>query len=164
MNWQKTDGGEPETLILSVDESYRITLPQSFCRQISWINGDQPHDGWLLVGSPGRCRLLSAAEVHSDPNCQALQARISEERSAPGSNSLEFQDEASAALALRLLPVEITPRKPGWRLTLPRAIAAIMYIRPGESEIAARLVREHIELWTIETLRSSVTMPLTRML
>jgi len=164
VNWQKTDGDELEALILSVDESYRITLPQSFCRRISWITGDQPHNGWLLIGSPGRCRLLSSAEVDIDPNFQSLRARITTELTASNHNSLEFQDEASAALALRLVPVEVTPRKPGWRLTLPRVIAAIMHIRPRESEIAALFLQEHIEFWTIETLRSSVATPLTQML
>lgn len=164
MNWQKTDGSELETLILSVDESYRITLPQSFCKRISWIAGDQPHNGWLLLGSPGRCRLLSAAEVDVDPNFQSLRARIATELNAPSPNSLEFQDEASAALALRLISVEITPRKPGWRLTLPRPIAAIMHIRPRESDIAALFLQGHIEIWTIETLRSSVTTPLIQII
>jgi hypothetical protein len=47
---------------------------------------------------------------------------------------------------------------------LPRSIATIMQIRPGESDIAAVFLQGHIELWTIETLRSSVTTPLTQII
>lgn len=74
---------------------------------------------------------------------------------------LEFHDEASLALALRLVHVRITPPDPGRRLTVPKAIAAIMQIRPGESELALWFVHGHIELWTLEMLRSAVTTPLT---
>ena len=163
MNWQKTVE-DNLAAILSVDESYRITLPQSFCKRVGWIDGDQPRNGWLLLGSPGRCRLLSGTEADSDPNLQSLRSRIMAELSIPNPNSLEFQDDPLAALALRLVSVEITPRKPGWRLTLPRVIAAIMHIRPKESDIAALFLHKHIELWTIETLRSAVTAPLTQII
>jgi len=147
-----------------VDKHYRIVLPQTLLQQVGWITGKQPHDGWLLIGSPGRCRLLSATEVDSDANFQSLRARIAAELNAPSTNALEFHDEVSVALALRLVSVQITPPGPGWRLTLPKPIATIMQIRPGESDVAALVLQDHIELWTIETLRSSVATPLTQII
>jgi hypothetical protein len=162
--WQKTGALGLEANILSVDEAYRVTLPQSLCRQSDWISGDQPHSAWLLLGNSGRCRLLSATEVESDPTLQSLQARTTLELTEPSHNPLEFQDEVSAALAFRLMAVEITPRKPGWRLTLPRPVAAIMNIRPKDSDVAALFLQKHIELWTIEALRSAVNMPLTQII
>jgi hypothetical protein len=116
------------------------------------------------MGSPGRCRLHSGAEVDNDTNFQSLRARIDAELNAPSTNALDFSDEVSVALALRLVSVQITPPEPGWRLMLPRSIATIMQIRPGESDIAAVFLQGHIELWTIETLRSSVTTPLTQII
>jgi hypothetical protein len=86
------------------------------------------------------------------------------ELTEPSHNPLEFQDEVSAALAFRLMAVEITPRKPGWRLTIPRPVAAIMNIRPKDSDIAALFLQKHIELWTIDALRSAVNMPLTQII
>ncbi|HLM80240.1 MAG TPA: hypothetical protein VK302_06365 [Terriglobales bacterium] len=153
-----------ECSILAVGEDLRVKLPQSMLQRTDWIAGEEPVNGWLLVGGPGRCRLLSAAEVDNDPSYQALLARIAAELSAPNANALEFHDEVSVALAVRLVPVRIAPPKPGWRLTLPGPIAAIMQIRPGESDIAALFIHDHIELWTIETLRSSVTPPLTEII
>ena len=153
-----------ECSILAVGKDLRVKLPQSMLQRTDWIAGEEPVNGWLLVGGPGRCRLLSAAEVDHDPSYQALRARIAAELAAPNANALEFHDEVSVALALRLVPVRIAPPKPGWRLTLPGPIAAIMQIRPGESDIAALFLQGHIELWTIETLRSAMAVPLTEII
>lgn len=154
-----------DTNILTVEASYRIRLPQPLCKRLSWIVGDQPLKAWLLVGSPGRCRLVSAAEVDSDPALQSLKARIADELDAGSANALEFQDEASVALTVRLVEVQLTHhKKSGWRMTLPRPIAAIMQLRPSESSLAAFFLQGHIELWTMETLRSSVSTPLTEII
>jgi hypothetical protein len=165
-DWQKTvrERTTLEFCIVSVDESYRITLPKPFCKLVGWISGNEPHKAWLLLDSPGRCRLLSAPELESEHSFQSLQDRIAAELNAPSTDPLEFQDERSATLALRLQPVDIMPRGPGWRLALPRPIAAIMQLRPGESDVAALLLQDHIELWTMETLRSSVSTPLTEII
>ncbi len=154
-----------EASILAVEASYRIRLPQPLCKRLSWIVGDQPLTAWLLLGSPGRCRLVSAAEVDSDPALQSLKARIAEELDARSTSALEFQGEVSAALIVRLLQVQLTRHETsGWRLTLPRPIAAIMQLHPSESSLAAFFLQDHIELWTMETLRSSVSTPLTEII
>ncbi len=158
------DQSNLEPSILRVEESYRIRLPQPLVRRVGWIAGNQAIGGWLLVDGPGRCRLFSASEADSDPNLQLLSARVSAEVNATRDNALEFHNEVSLALAFRLLPVQITPPEPGWRLTLPRLIAAIMQVRPGESEVAALFFQGHIELWTIETLRTAVVPRLTEIL
>ena len=164
--WKNTvqDTAALEYCILSVDEAYRITLPKGFCKQVGWIVGDKPHNGWLLLGDSGRCRLLSVAEVESEPRLHSLRDRIAAELDTPSADPLEFQEEASAALPLRLVGVEIRPRGPGWRLALPRVVGAIMQIRPKDGEVAALLLQGHIEIWTIETLRSSVSRPLTQII
>ena len=153
-----------EPSILKVGRDLRIRLPQPILQRVDWITGEGPVNGWLLLGSPGRCRLLPATEVENDPNIKSLVARTTAELSSAGTNTLEFHDEVSVALALRLMPVEIAYADTGWRIPLPRHIAAIMQIRPGESDLAALFFRGHIELWTIETLRSAVTPPLTEIL
>lgn len=153
-----------EPHVLSVGRDLRIKLPQSVLPQVEWIAGKEPVNGWLLLGGPGRCRLLSATEVDSNSNFQNLRARIALELNAPSTDALEFRDEVSVALTVRLMPIRITPPDPGWRLALPTAMAAIMKIRAGESELVALFIQSHIELWTIETLRSAVTPPLTEIL
>jgi len=158
--------GQPklEFAILRVEESYRIRLAQPLVRRVAWIAGNEPVSAWLLLGSPGRCRLLSASEVGGDPHLQSLKTRIAAEANTRSTNPLDFHDEVSVALAARLMEVQITPPEPGWRLTLPRPIAAIMQVRPKESDVAGVFVQEHIEVWTMETLRSSVARSLTDIL
>jgi hypothetical protein len=39
-----------------------------------------------------------------------------------------------------------------------------MRLRPGESDVEALFLHGHIEFWTIEALRSAVTVPLTDIL
>jgi hypothetical protein len=153
-----------ESTTISVGKDLRVKLPQSFLPRVEWITGKQPLDAWLLVANAGRCRLISAAEVENDRNLQNLHARILAEIGAPTASAIEFHDEVSLALGLRLLPVEISPPDPGWRLMLPRILAAIMLIRPGESELGALLVQGHIEFWTVEELRSAVSPSLTQIL
>jgi hypothetical protein len=104
---------------------------------------------------------MSGSEFDNDPSCQSLQARINEERDNQTGNALEFREEPVAALGLRLWPVEITPPGPGWRLTLPKVLAAVMQIRPKESSLAILISPQHIELWTWDTLRASMAIPLT---
>jgi hypothetical protein len=152
-----------ECLILAVDGSYRITLPQPFARRVGWITGDQAVEAWVLVGSPGRSRLLSSAEAVGDPDVQALQEKIAEV-SFPDQNLLEFQDETLAVLPLRLLQVQIRRRGQGWRLALPTPIAAIMQIHPAKRGIAALFLEGHIEFWAIETLRAAGSTALTEII
>jgi hypothetical protein len=153
-----------ECSILRVEASFRIRLPQSLSRRVGWITGDRPVSAWLLLGSPERCRLLSETEVEADHNLKSLLERINAEVNTSGATLIDFHDEASIALALRLLPVQITPPRPGWRLTLPREIAAIMGLRPGESDLAALFTQSHVEFWTIKGLRSAVGPSLTEIL
>lgn len=154
-----------EANIIAVEKSYRIRFPQPLCKRVGWIVGDQPLAAWLLVGSPGRCRLLSAAEVSRDPDLQSLKAGIAEVLNAPSAGALEFQTEVSAGLTVRLAQVQLTRHETsGWRLTLPRPVAVIMQLRPAESSLAAFFLQDHIELWTMETLRSSVSTPLTEII
>jgi len=149
-----------ESHILRVEASYRIRLPQPLLHRVGWIAGNRAVDAWLLLGSADRCRLFSASEVDTDPELKMLQARIAAELETAGANSLEFRDEVSLMLALRFLPVKITPPEPGWRLTLPRTIAAIMQLRPKESEVAALFFQNHIELWTVGLMRSAMNTPI----
>lgn len=73
----------------------------------------------------------------------------------------EFGDEASAILRLRLIPIEIAPPGPGWRITLPKTLAAIMQIRPKESTVAILFPEAHLEIWTMDLIRKSMSVPLS---
>ncbi len=152
-----------ECAIQRVDQDNRILVPQSALKHVTWIAGSQPLKAWLLVGSPGRCRLISQGEFEDDASCQSLRASIEAEKARPIGSIIEFRDEAFVALELRLIQIEITPPGPGWRLTLPKALTAIMQIRPKESSVAVLLRQAQIEIWTLDTLRASFGVPLVEL-
>jgi hypothetical protein len=107
--------------------------------------------------------LLSSTEFDRDPGCRSLLATVAEIDQQTGS-LIEFRGDPSVTLGLRLQQVEIAPPGPGWRLTLPKTLAMIMQIRPKEGSVALLLVQEHIEIWTVETLRASMAVPLTEII
>ena len=147
--------------ILDVEASHRIRLPQPLCSQFDWIAGEKAIAAWLLVATSDRCRLFSAVEVDSEADMQLLKTRIAEELSARYTGALEFQNATSVTLTLRLVEIQITHHETsGWRLTLPGPIAAIMQLRAGDSSVAALIVQQHIEIWTIQMLKSSANVPL----
>jgi hypothetical protein len=153
-----------EWAISKVDEDQRILLPTSLVRHAAWIAGSESLNAWLLVGGPGRCRLLSPAEVDDDPRCQFIRTHVEAEAAQQTAAASDFRDEASVAMELRLLPIEISPRGPGWRLTIPKVLAAIMQIQPRASSVAVLLPQTHIEIWTMDTLRQAVSVPLSELI
>jgi hypothetical protein len=153
-----------ECTILKVEKDYRIFLPQSLLRRAGWISGSKALEAWLLVGGSGKSRLMSAAEFEKDPACLSLKAAIEMEAGKPAGSGIEFRDDALVALGMRLFQIEITPPGPGWRLALPRTLAAIMQIHPGETSVALLLLPHNIEIWTLETLRASVNVPLAEII
>lgn len=150
--------------ILRVDTSYRIRLPIALLKHGGWATTAESIEAWLLVGTPGRCRLLPASKLKSDPALQNLHARITAELTSPNPDSLVFGDESSVALPLRLQPVKLFPFETAWRFALPRVVAAVMQIVPGKSDIAALFFQGHIEFWTIATLASAMSTPLAELI
>jgi hypothetical protein len=146
--------------ILKFQKDYRLSLPEPLVKQVHWIKGNHSLEAWLLMGSSGRCRLLDQSAIDGNQQLQTLRAKIETEQTPADPHILEFDDAALVALPFRLLPVQISAPNPTWRLGLPKPIAGIMQLRPGQSELAALLVRDHIEFWTIEMLRLSVSTPL----
>lgn len=157
-----TDAAE-DCIFLAVDESYRVTIPQRFAKKVGWITGDRAIDAWMLVGSRVRVKLLSQAEVDTDPRIRYLQDRIAE-ASLPNESLVEFQEDSLAVLPMRILRTEIRRRGRGWRLALPTAIAVMMRVQPAESDIAALFLSDHVEFWTIEAYSAACSKPLIQII
>ena len=81
---------------------------------------------------------------------------------------LEFLNAASVVLRLRLLQIQLNRHETaGWRLTLPRPIAAIMQLRPSKSSLIGLIVQDHFELWTNScevTARSDILFAMLKLL
>ncbi len=156
---------ERESHVISVEASYRIRLPQPLCKRVGWISGDQPVEGYILVANSGRCRILSLAEVAEDSDLQLLLVRIAAVGETGPARLVEFPDEGLAALPQRLFKIQISPHETsGWRFTLPRLLAAIMRVRPKGSDLAALVVQQHVEIWTIDAVSSALSIDITEIL
>lgn len=108
--------------------------------------------------------MLSNDELSSDPDLQKLQSSITDEINTSSDSVLAFREASLAALPLRLVPIEIKCYGSRWRFVIPQIVAVSMRIRPKESDIAALTIDDHIELWTIEILRSAFDYPLSQLL
>lgn len=128
------------------------------------MTGVQTLEGWLLIGSADRCRILSTDEFSSDFELQKLQASITEEINTSSDSVFDFRAASLVALPLRLVPIELKPYGPRWRFVIPQIVAVAMKIHATESDVAALFLDEHIELWTIEMLRTAFDRPLSQLL
>ena len=153
-------GRDPvEPVLMNVDRAGRLVIPRALCDLVGWISGSEQLGGWLLMSSPGRYRLLSAAETEGDPDLARMGARIAGKAAKTEGTMLDFEDDASAVLGFRLMAIQLSPPPPGWRLTLPGAIAKLMHVRSAESEVALLVSDGHIEIWSLENLRSALSAP-----
>jgi hypothetical protein len=153
-----------ESTLAKVGKDSRILLSTALLKRAGWAPGDAPMKGWLIVGSPGRCRLVHSSDFESDSSCLSLRNAIDEETAREPGSLIEFRADSLVALAMRLLPIEVTPPGPGWRLAIPRELGAIMGILPNETSVALLLVDKHIEIWSLETLRSSTETPISELI
>jgi hypothetical protein len=128
------------------------------------MTGVHALDAWLLMGSADRCRMLSSSELDSDPELQKLQSNITDEINASSGSVLDFREASTAALPLRLVPIKINRYGSGWRLVIPQVVAVTMRIRPTQSDVVALFLDRHIELWTIEILRTAFNHSLSQLL
>jgi hypothetical protein len=115
---------EPLTPVSTkADSSNRITLPNHISERISWMTGADLR-AWLWLVEHGRYRLLSDAQVESDPQLEPIRQLILEGTSASVAEPTRAQETVEAAMVARLVPISIAHPKPGWRFSLPKELDA----------------------------------------
>jgi len=75
------------------------------------------------------------------------------------SNPTEFEDSAIAILRMRLVPTRLSPPPPGWRLTLPTAVAYLLRSMRGDNAVAIMITQGYIEIRSVDDLRSESDLP-----
>ena len=147
---------------MSVDASGRVLIPKDLCEKLYWITGTEEITVWLLIGTFGRCRVLSQPDIGADADFTELVKKTST-RNVPLA-PLEFDSEADAMLGYRVFESRITHSlsagRSAWRLKLPSAIVSLWGLRPPTNEVAIRLWAGYLELWEINALKSSCRFPL----
>lgn len=126
----------PEIHIVKFQKDYRLAIPRPLVPKLAWLKGDQAVKAYLLLNTPGRCRVVSADEAGKHEEIRALQQRIAGEVDRRAETILDFLEDISAILPYRLLLVDVKPPDPAWRIEMPKSLAAILQIHPGISELA----------------------------
>jgi len=147
-----------EFTLLKVDRDYRVIIPVAALRSAGWVVVEDAIQGWLLLGESGRLKLITPERAQVDSEFQSLRRYVEEQAGRPIESAIYFRDPSLAILGLRLIPIEITASGPGRRLKLPRVVAAAFDIAPGVSSVAL-IADQEIEIWNLETFRSSIAAP-----
>lgn len=140
----------------------RIRLPVHFVKQAHLIE-DTPIDCWLLVVTPGRYRLLTRADGRTTEGLSEIQDRI-KEVSAPGGALDWTENNSQDAIQARLIACVATPRGPGWRIQIPKALIKLTSEKEDLSHIFMMTVAGYVEIWFPETLRAAASVPISRVL
>src|ERR1700676_1006055 len=106
-------------------EGDRINLPIRFVKQAA-LDVDEADriERTLLVGCPGRYRLLTEASQEVDEIRMAM-----EEIAVPGKVFDETEANARASIRVRLIPCTVTRPRPSCRMIVPKVA---IQLAPGE--------------------------------
>ena len=147
-----------------IEAGGRVFLPTELVGRLAWLLGDEPIQCFLLVIEPGRYRLLSRNEVEGAPALRDLvPAEVESEDDTPDADPYEAEPAESVLLSLRLIPATVSPRGPGWRLTLPKSLRALQAMDAGTDVVLIRY-KGYVEIWSKECFDRALRVPLVRLL
>jgi hypothetical protein len=142
-------------------EAGRIRLPKAIGVQAG-LTGEGPVPGWLMVVTPGRLRLLWRPSVGNSADFLRIMA-LWEGTAARGELLDLTASNERAALGARLIETSASPHNSGWRVAIPEE--AIRLVRDGDERfLFALVVAGYAEIWSPDTLRRALSVPLDEVL
>ena len=138
----------------------RLTIPTQLSDHITWIKGTEFLRAWLLLIELGRYRLLSDEQAQNDPHLEPIRSLVLEGRSAILTEPTHAIGLQRAAMVARLVPITISPPKPGWRFTFPKAFDAFAPPECNRTAFSILLSLEgYLEIWYTDVLRRAALLP-----
>lgn len=135
----------------------RIPIPQKFSDRVRWISGTEQLRVWLLMLLPGRFRLLSDSQVQGDGTLSEIRSAIMDGPAELAGSAVGFESSERAAMIGRLIPVNLAPPGPCWRLTLPKPVL------PDDKD-RRRFVflfsLGYLEIWLLDVYKAAQALPL----
>lgn len=157
----RTKRSSAEVFQVRVDESSnRVVIPPALLERTEWITGSSPIEVWLLIESPGRCRLICAQDLEKSPALTSLRATITATEEELPNDPLDFEDSEFAVLPNRLLQTQLTPPPPAWRLSVPRILTELMHIAGENKTVVFLLSKGYLEIWSVSALTGAFGRPL----
>jgi hypothetical protein len=147
---------------VSVEGSKRLVIPRRVSEDISWMEGNESILAWLLVLEGGRYRLLSDEQVRTDALLEPVRSLVVAGKVEDPVEPSFVQVADRAALAVRLLSIDIKPSNSSWRFTLPEAI---WILKPDDCNanyfVMLLAIEGYWEIWHPEVLRRAASTPLS---
>jgi hypothetical protein len=150
----------PSRLSLVKFEGDRIRIPVDFVKAAG-LSGEKPIGAWFLIVGPGRYRLVTDEHLSGEPD---MTRTLRQPEGAFGDFLDTTDNNAEAAMRVRLIPCVVSPLGPGWRVSVPRELRMIASDEEASSSAFLLVVKGFVELWFPETLREALTVPLSRLL
>jgi hypothetical protein len=145
----------------TADASNRILVPKNFSDRVSWMQGTQTLEGWILLIEPGRFRLLSDEEVTRDPQLEPIRSLALEGKSAVGNEPTRAEELKLAAMVARLVPISIAHSALGWRVAFPKVFNKFAPSECNRKAFSILFSLEgYLEIWYTDVLRRAVSLPL----
>lgn len=154
----------PELQIAEFERrSDRIYIPKHLGELVALKDREQV-ECWLLVVSPGHYRLtlqLQKEEVKGDlaDILEALEAA-----KMPGDLLTGTDNDPKAAIVTRLIATTVSPKKGGWRLTIPKVARRLAPSGDSAKFVFLTVLAGYIEIWFPETLKQAVSVPISELL
>jgi|SRR5579859_126512 len=151
--------------IFRVDfEGERVRLPDDVVERTEHprLSGKNPVECWLLVVKPGRFRLVPGTEA-PDSDTSRILDQI-EETSAAGGILDYTENDALDGIQARLIPCNISPPPPGWRINFPKEAKGLVPEIEERSFVYVMIVAGFMEIWFPYTLRHALSGPIAEIL
>lgn len=142
-------------------EDDRIRLPSGFAER-AHLAGDESIACWLLVVTVGRYRLVPQPAGSATGTLGRILEQW-EEAGAAGDVLDSAGSNERAGIRARLISTRLSPRGPGWRITVPKEAKLLVPTGEDRSFVFVLVVAGFIELWFPDTLRRALSMPIAEL-
>jgi len=146
-------------------EGERILLPKQIVENAehSRLAGKDPVECWLLVVTPGRYRLIPQPTGTLPDDLSRILGQIAE-TAAPGEVLDRTQSNPLDGIQGRLIPCNVSPPQPGWRVNFPKEAKELVSGKEDRSFVYVMIVAGFIEIWFPDTLRRALSGPISEIL
>jgi hypothetical protein len=143
-------------------EDGRVRLPRHLVSHLEWLQGLDPLDVWLLVAEIGRYCVLLEKDFQRNEPLRELRERIYQSGEV-SVTEVRIATAETASWSARLLPTVLSPKGPGWRLSVPAEMppeglsdeGTVVYLTVSDGRL---------EMWSKQRLEELLRAPISKML
>jgi hypothetical protein len=131
-------------------EDGRIRLPRHLALHLEWLKGSETLDVWLLVAEIGRYCVLLEQDFELNERLRELREHIYQPEEIVA-NEARIATAEAASWSARLLPTVLSPKGPGWRLSIPAEMPPEGLSEEG-TVVYLTISNGRLEIWSRQRL------------